>query len=79
MERSDEELLFSSSGVASSLFSRVELLELGDGINGEEAHVICVHEANMVEMILLLEHDLVAESLREPSNILRRCHTINVS
>ena len=52
-----------------SFLGRVELLKLGDSIDGEEAHVVGVDEADMVEVILLLEDNLVTKGLREPGNI----------
>ena len=49
--------------------SWIVLLELGDGVNREEAHVVGVHETSVVQVVLLLEDHFVAELLRKPSHV----------
>mmetsp|Transcript_16914 Transcript_16914/g.21404 ORF Transcript_16914/g.21404 Transcript_16914/m.21404 type:complete len:409 (-) Transcript_16914:66-1292(-) len=61
------------------LARRVILLKLSDGIDCEEAHVVGVDEADVVEMVLLLEDDVLAELLREPGDVLWRGQAVDVA
>ena len=54
-------------------------MELFDSILAEERHVFTDGEGEVISMVLFLEHDLVSESLTEPSDILGRGESIDIS
>ena len=59
--------------------SWIVLLELGDGVNREEAHVVGVHETRVVQVVLLLEDHFVAELLRKPSHVFGNGQPIDIA
>ena len=51
-------------------------MELGDCVLAEETHVFAHSESEVVRKVLLLEDNLVTESLTQPRNIGRGGETI---
>ena len=45
----------------------------------EVAHVLSKGKAEVVEMILLLEHNLVSQLLRDKGHILRVCESVKIA
>ena len=54
-------------------------MKLSDCVNGKEAHIVGSHETSMVQVILLLEYDFVAQLLRKPGYVHRDRKLIKIA